>query len=226
MRRNANKNGDWNWINHITVLLLSLALIIGVFSTARAGSTSISPDGIYVETKTDLSTGSRLCWTWQSAFPVQFTVVRSSDSATPLYEKTASSDSAELVVQKDDTYLLLWLNPNNVSVSLNFTVTVEAGFGSFSLFIAIIFVLIFILIFVFIIRRRRKTKGPEKEGSQSGHSETQIQSNTQTVEDSPPSLPVEMSQIPRGTRYCPICSSPVPREGVYCINCGSRLDSR
>ncbi len=226
MKSRTKKKGKCSRVYHFTALLLTIVFILVISSNARAENVSILPDNIYVETSTEISTGSRLCWDWQSTLPVHFTVVRSSESTEPLYEKTAASDSTEFIVQKDDTYLMLWLNPNNVSVSLNFTLTVEPGFGSFSLLIAVILVIVFILVFVVLIKRKRKVKGDEKGESQSIYSETQIQSDNGKVMGSPPSFPVEMSPIPRGTRYCPICSNPVTREDTFCIKCGSRLDSR
>lgn len=206
----------------ITALLLSLPVVGLITYNVRADNATILPQDVHVATRTGLSSGSKLCWDWLSDLPLQFTVVRSGESATPLYEKIGSSDSGQLVIQQDDTYLLLWRNSGNTSVPLEFTVTVEPGSGSLLLLVIVVFVIIVLLVLTMLLSRKRRTSSGGLGRGSIEPPGTEVHRDARHDEVSKPTLPVETTPSIRGTTYCPICRSPVPRDYTICNNCGSR----
>lgn len=216
----------------LTERLLVLAFVCAVALAsipqfAAADTTTILPGDVHVAYKTGVSAGTSLKWEWQSTSTVMFSVSGASDPAKVLQKKEGVSDSGELLIPKDDSYILTWYNPNNDTVDLTFTVSVAPNAGSIILVIFLLAVFAAVIALVVMYVRRKSVRAhSEQRGVPPSIPPPVPQSYAATTPPSPPPVPppgFEVKPVRRGMGFCPNCGTSVTREAVFCANCGWRL---
>jgi len=195
---------------------------------AAADNAQIPPNNIHLVDKTGVSSGTVLKWDWSTPSTVIFSISGASNPADILYRKEGTSDSGELTVPRDDTYLLSWFNPSNSSVDLTFSVSVGPSAGSIVLVILLLIPFVAALTFVILYVRRKGGITPRRMPPSSEMLGTPPAWPPAVPPPAPPPPPpgYDTTPVRRGMGYCPNCGSAVAREAVFCGNCGSRLNPR
>lgn len=211
----------------VTLSLVFAAVLSTVPMHAAADNAQIPPSNIFLVEKTGVSSGTVLKWDWSAPSAVVFSISGASDPTGILYRKEGVSDSGELTVPKEDTYLLSWFNPANISVDLTYSVSVGPSAGSIVLVILLLIPFVAALTFVILYVRR---KGGIKPQQMPPAPEIRVAPQVWSPAVPPPAPPpppppgIDIAPVRRGVGYCPNCGAVVAREAVFCGNCGSRLD--
>ena len=221
-----SSTGQWNLTGRLVALsLVFAAALSGVSMYAAADNTQIPSNNIYLVDKTGVSAGTVLKWDWSTPSTVIFSISGASNPTDVLYRKEGTSDSGELAVPKDDTYLLSWFNPSISSIELTFSVSVGPSAGSIVLVILLLIPFIAALTFVVLYVRRKGGLAPQRMPPSSEMRGTPPMRPPAVPPPAPPPPPgYDTAPVRRGVGYCPNCGSTVAREAVFCGNCGSRLN--
>jgi len=221
--------------------LYAMILCALVFSmslqTATAKSANIPAGDVHFERRAATS-NSKLSWQWNSSGTLVFSVARDQNPGALLFSREGTEESGSVTVPSDDTYLLLWFNPGNITVALNYSSTVEAGTGSAFLFVTVVLVLVGIFLFALIaVRRRHRLEegdGQRSDG-RNGPAKPEMSATIppplgppQSHPPPPPPPAVSPPQVPlpvpyTGSIFCRRCGRPSSQESVFCADCGYPL---